>query len=126
MSERDELKALAHAVKDAITNFNRFGEVCAFEGHSMIYADSLLELEALADQALAAPIQPVATQEDAGKVQAVKYDKRCRPMWRDEGQGWSTWEECSEDTFHIIAKEQILHDWQWEARALYASQPSNV
>lgn len=41
-----------HAVLDARRSYERFGEICPFEGNPMIYASSLLELAELAETAL--------------------------------------------------------------------------
>lgn len=52
LAERDALLKVANAVNDAMTNYERMGEVCPFEGQPMIYADTLTELGDLARAAL--------------------------------------------------------------------------
>lgn len=58
---------------------------------------------------------PVAQQEP------VEYQVRTRPMWRDEGEGWTEWRKCSPESYADYVRVPVLHDWQHEARALYAA-----
>lgn len=42
--ERDALRAVAVMATDALSNYERMGEVCPFEDQPMIYADTLVEI----------------------------------------------------------------------------------
>lgn len=44
--------AVVRAVDDALTNYERQGEICPFEGNPMIYAETLVELGELARVAM--------------------------------------------------------------------------
>jgi len=46
------LQAVAQAVADALTMYERYGEVCPFEGEPMIHASTLVDLGELAREAI--------------------------------------------------------------------------
>lgn len=54
------------------------------------------------------------------------YQSRMRPTWVDEGQGWTPWEECSQERYEDVLKlprkdGSIIHnDWEYEVRKLHA------
>jgi len=43
-AERDKVRVLQDVISDAWANYQRFGEVCLFEGQPMIYASVLEEI----------------------------------------------------------------------------------
>lgn len=58
----------------------------------------------------AAPQPPV--------VESVAWQCRTRPDW-DSRVGWSAWESCAKERAQEYWKHPALHNWQYEARALY-------
>ena len=48
----------------------------------------------------------------------VEWQARTRPTWNDGT--WGQWSKCSEGHAQDIKKTPLLHDWLYEARALYA------
>ena len=48
----------------------------------------------------------------------VEWQCRSRPSWGD--RQWSNWKSCSPGYAQDITKSPTLHDWQYEARPLYA------
>lgn len=48
-----DLFAVAQEVMDAFASYERFGEICPFEGNSMIYAETLVNLADVARTAIA-------------------------------------------------------------------------
>jgi len=48
----------------------------------------------------------------------VAWQTRTRPTWNDGT--WGQWRKCSEEYAQDIKKTPLLHDWLYEARALYA------
>ena len=48
----------------------------------------------------------------------VEWQTRTRPAWNDGT--WGPWRKCSEEYAEDIKKTPLLHDWLYEARALYA------
>ena len=48
----------------------------------------------------------------------VAWQTRTRPAWNDGT--WGAWRKCSEEYAEDIKKTPSLHDWLYEARALYA------
>lgn len=68
-------------------------------------------------------LERAAPQASAGE--AVLIQSRCRPTWRNEGEGWTLWEECTPAAAADYERTPILHDWQFEVRRLYAApQPA--
>lgn len=78
----------------------------------------------------AASIDIQAAQLAAPVAEPVEYQHRMRPTWRDEGEGWTEWEKRSAGSYDDYVKAPLLHDWQHEARKLYAapvaSQPAQA
>ena len=52
------------------------------------------------------------------KQEPVDWQSRSRPTWNDGT--WGQWSKCSEEYAQDIKKTPLLHDWLYEARALYA------
>ena len=52
------------------------------------------------------------------KQEPVEWQTRTRPAWNDGT--WGPWRRCSEEYAEDIKKTPLLHDWLYEARALYA------
>ena len=50
----------------------------------------------------------------------VAWQTRTRPAWNDGT--WGPWRKCSKEYAEDIKKTPSLHDWLYEARALYALQ----
>ena len=56
--------------------------------------------------------------EEMEKQEPVEWQTRTRPAWNDGT--WGPWRRCSEEYAEDIKKTPLLHDWLYEARALYA------
>ena len=56
--------------------------------------------------------------EEMEKQESVAWQTRTRPAWNDGT--WGAWRKCSEEYAEDIKKTPSLHDWLYEARALYA------
>lgn len=54
------------------------------------------------------------------KQAPVAWQTRTRPAWNDGT--WGPWRKCSKEYAEDIKKTPSLHDWLYEARALYALQ----
>jgi hypothetical protein len=52
------------------------------------------------------------------RQEPVAWQARCRPDWGDGT--WYAWELCSENYAKDIIRVSVLHNWIYEARALYA------
>jgi hypothetical protein len=63
----------------------------------------------------------ISSSGSAAPVELVEYQRRMRPTWLNEGEGWSEWEKCSEGVYEDTLKLGTYNDWQYEARALYAA-----
>ena len=50
----------------------------------------------------------------------VAYQQRTRPNWKDE-TCWTPWEDCSKTEAEDCWNHPQVHDWLYEARALYAT-----
>lgn len=59
-----------------------------------------------------------AVPAQASAPEVVKYEMRMRPTWRGEGEGWTSWEECSEGAHRDYLRLTLYNDWQYETRAL--------
>lgn len=56
---------------------------------------------------------------------AVAWQSRTRPTWGGDNRPWSPWEPCTKGQAEDCWKTPLLHEWAYEARALYAApQPS--
>ena len=51
------------------------------------------------------------------KQEPVAWQTRTRPAWNDGT--WGPWRKCSKEYAEDIKKTPSLHDWLYEARALY-------
>lgn len=62
----------------------------------------------------------------AGAVQEpVAWQYRFRPTWGDGNASWRPWKPCTKSQAEDCWKTPVLHDWAYEARALYtAPQPA--
>lgn len=79
---------------------------------SMKFRTSLIGRTEAERDALRAKIEQMEQQEPVG------WQTRTRPTWNDGT--WGQWSECSEEYAQDIKKTPLLHDWLYEARALYA------
>ena len=71
----------------------------------------------------AAPTTQPAPQQEA--LEPVAWQSRTRPTWGGNDRPWSPWEPCTKGQAEDCWKTPLLHDWAYEARALYtAPQPS--
>ncbi|BAO04694.1 hypothetical protein [Ralstonia phage RSK1] len=52
----------------------------------------------------------------------VMVQRRMRPTRRPEGEGWTDWEECSEDIARDCERVPVFHGQQHEVRWLFAAQ----
>ena len=55
---------------------------------------------------------------EMGQQEPVAWQTRTRPAWNDGT--WGPWRKCSKEYAEDIKKTPSLHDWLYEARALYA------
>lgn len=78
-----------------------------------------------AEQVRQAQRDAVAADRRARQSQGepVLYQRRMRPTWERDGKGWTMWEECTKEAHDDCLRVPVLHDWQHEARALYAAPP---
>jgi hypothetical protein len=53
----------------------------------------------------------------------VAYQQRTRPNWKDE-TCWTPWEDCSKTEAEDCWNRPQVHDWLYEARALYTTPPA--
>jgi hypothetical protein len=53
----------------------------------------------------------------------VAYQQRTRPNWKDE-TCWTPWEDCSKAEAEDCWNRPQVHDWLYEARALYTTPPA--
>lgn len=53
------------------------------------------------------------------KPEPVAWQSRMRPDW--EENGWTQWKDCPKEQADNLWKVPHLHDWVYEARALYAA-----
>lgn len=55
------------------------------------------------------------------------YQSRSRPTWDKAGRWEKPWANCSEEEYSYCLKVRVLHDWEYEVRALFThpapSQP---
>ena len=49
----------------------------------------------------------------------VAWQRRTRPTWDGDNRPWSHWEPCTKGQAEDCWKTPLLHDWAYEARALY-------
>ena len=79
------------------------------------------------DGYVAAP-QPSPTTKPAPQQEAqepVAWQSRTRPTWGGNTRPWSPWEPCTKEQAEDCWKTPLLHDWAYEARALFtAPQPA--
>jgi len=65
-----------------------------------------------------------AKEELTAPVQEpVAYQQRTRPNWKDE-TCWTPWEDCSKSEAEDCWNRPQIHDWLYEARALYTTPPA--
>ena len=53
----------------------------------------------------------------------VEYQYRTRPDWIPE---WNGWNICSKESAEAYEKNPYLHDWHYEVRRLYTTQPQRT
>lgn len=57
----------------------------------------------------------------APEPKPVAWQSRMRPDW--EENGWTQWKDCPKEQADNFWKVPHLHDWVYEARALYTAPP---
>ena len=61
----------------------------------------------------------------ANAGEPVAWQSRTRPTWGGNTRPWSPWEPCTKEQAEDCWKTPLLHDWAYEARALFtAPQPA--
>lgn len=60
-------------------------------------------------------------KQSQSQQEPVEYQYRTRPDWIPEWNGWNT---CSKESAEAYEKTPYLHDWHYEVRKLYTSQPA--
>lgn len=57
-------------------------------------------------------------------AEPILYQYRMRGDWYPEpNQGWQEWKDCSKESYADYLKNPHVHNWEYEARALYAAPP---
>ena len=57
----------------------------------------------------------------------VAWQSRMRPTWGNNTAPWTQWEPCTKGQAEDYWKTNLLHDWAFEARALYTTpQPTQA
>lgn len=57
----------------------------------------------------------------------VAWQSRTRPTWGNNTAPWTQWEPCTKGQAEDYWKTNLLHDWAFEARALYTTpQPTQA
>ena len=79
---------------------------------SMKFRTSLIGRTEAERDVLRAKVERMEQQEP------VLWQVRTRPTWN--ATGWSEWRDCCEEHAKDVTKAPMLHDWLYEARALYA------
>ena len=100
--ERDALRVKAEAVESDAA-------------HQKTLAESALRVAEGWERKCDALRAKVERMEQQGPVE---WQTRTRPAWNDGT--WGPWRKCSEEYAEDIKKTPLLHDWLYEARALYA------
>lgn len=59
------------------------------------------------------------------KQKPIFYQYRTRPT-NDDKHPWSKWIECTKSDYEGFLKTPVLHDWAYEARALYTRPAPDV
>lgn len=54
------------------------------------------------------------------RAEPILYQSRVRPLF-NSNHPWTNWEGCAEGSYLDYLKTPILHDWEYEVRALYAA-----
>ena len=141
MVDIDELRMLAEDLY--VNGYNRYAAAMSQAADSLEAAekerdfakaeiarlhDDIRELTdvRVLDEKLGSELNAVANERDAlrAKIAAmeqqvpVAWQTRTRPAWNDGT--WGAWRKCSEEYAEDIKKTPSLHDWLYEARALYA------
>lgn len=121
--------SVREAVLEAWASYERFGEVCPFEGQSMIYASTLEELFVIASQP--APVQqapivaPVAEQAHAiGRIGAP-HNEAERALFCEylRGHCWGQGQWHADIADYADAFTRLAYA-VWRARAALATAPS--
>lgn len=100
-----------------LTSEQRLAMVVEMDAHDIVLA--AIDAEAAAAQP--APQQEAQQQE---VQEPVAWQSRTRQTWGGDTTPWSPWELCTKGQAEDYWKMPLLHDWAYEARALYtAPQP---
>lgn len=89
----------------------------ALDRYESVRYGSLITPQVIESQML--DLSKALEAEQAQAVEPAIYQSRMRPTWLDEGIGWTPWECCSKDSFENYTKTPNIHDWQYDARALF-------
>lgn len=101
-----------------LTSEQRLAMVVEMDAHDIVLA--AIDAEAAAAQP--APQQEAQQQE---VQEPVAWQSRTRQTWGGDTTPWSPWELCTKGQAEDYWKMPLLHDWAYEARALYtAPQPA--
>lgn len=87
--------------------------------HDLICVDATIKAAQMAAEVISAAAPKQEAQEP------VAWQSRTRPTWGGNTRPWSPWEPCTKEQAEDCWKTPLLHDWAYEARALFtAPQPS--
>ena len=96
------------------SDYRMYCHACGAEGPD---ADS-------ADESAAIAAWNRRAQPAQDGAEPVAWQRRMRPTWGNGDTPWGPWEECSESQAKDYWKTPLLHDWAYEARALYTHPPA--
>jgi hypothetical protein len=66
-------------------------------------------------------VETLRARLSAPEPAPVAWQSRMRPDW--EENGWTQWKDCTKEQADNFWKTPRLHDWVYEARALYTAPP---
>lgn len=84
------------------------------------WGDRWLKYEGEARRMIALVRTHVPTPQPEAQ-EPVAWQSRTRPTWGANTSPWSPWEPCTKGQAEDYWKTPLLHDWAYEARALYTA-----
>ena len=116
MIDLQELRKVAKAAEMVTCIIDSRGDMAVFMNYVRpeMIIEILDRLEAAEKECDALRAKIAAMEQQV----PVSWQTRTRPA-RNDGT-WGAWRKCSEEYAEDIKKTPLLHDWLYEARALYA------
>jgi hypothetical protein len=88
------------------------------------FADFLNQYAPIDSSARALKVSTPSPANQAPSAEPVLYQCRVRPTWGGKHIVWTAWEQCTHEQFADYIKNPVLHDWQYQVRALFAAPPA--